>query len=102
MEPFAPLGNVDLSTVSAVCIGTGRFLRAVLVPALSEIGWLSVRGAYARVSGGREIQLTLDHPRPTVERRTRTAAGGREPERRKPMVLAVVRGHAIAIRPKSA
>jgi len=38
MEPFAPLGDVDLSPVSAVCIGTGRFLRAVLVPALSEIG----------------------------------------------------------------
>ena len=38
MGPFEPLGDVDLSTVSAVCIGTGRFLRAVLVPALSEIG----------------------------------------------------------------
>ena len=37
--PFAPLGlEVDISTVEAVCIGTGRFLRAVLVPALVESG----------------------------------------------------------------
>ena len=36
---FSPLGGeVDMSTVEAVCIGTGRFLRAVLVPALTEIG----------------------------------------------------------------
>ena len=37
--PFSPLGlEVDISTVEAVCIGTGRFLRAVLVPALADIG----------------------------------------------------------------
>ena len=37
--PFSPLGlDVDISAVEAVCIGTGRFLRACLVPALAEIG----------------------------------------------------------------
>jgi len=35
---FAPLGETDIARVSAVCLGTGRFLRAVLVPALQELG----------------------------------------------------------------
>eukprot|EP00927_Polykrikos_kofoidii_P053507 TRINITY_DN4811_c0_g1_i1.p1 TRINITY_DN4811_c0_g1~~TRINITY_DN4811_c0_g1_i1.p1 ORF type:complete len:965 (+),score=116.25 TRINITY_DN4811_c0_g1_i1:51-2897(+) len=35
---FSPLGEVDFEKVFAVCIGTGRFLRAVLVPALIETG----------------------------------------------------------------
>ena len=34
---FAPL-TPQFSDASAVCIGTGRFLRAVLVPALHELG----------------------------------------------------------------
>lgn len=37
---FEPLtGDEDLfRAVTAVCIGTGRFLRAMLVPALTEVG----------------------------------------------------------------
>lgn len=35
---FAPLGTTTFEHVSAVCIGTGRFLRTVLVPALLELG----------------------------------------------------------------
>ena len=32
IQPFTSLSrDVDLATVAAVCIGTGRFLRAVLV-----------------------------------------------------------------------
>ena len=39
IQPFTSLSrDVDLATVAAVCIGTGRFLRAVLVPSLAEIG----------------------------------------------------------------
>lgn len=43
MEPsatatFAPLDEAAFSRVSAVCLGSGRFLRAVLVPALQELG----------------------------------------------------------------
>ena len=35
---FEPLDTVAFARASAVCLGTGRFLRAVLAPALSEIG----------------------------------------------------------------
>ena len=34
---FEPLGTSKIETASVVCIGTGRFLRAVLIPALSEV-----------------------------------------------------------------
>mmetsp|Transcript_47618 Transcript_47618/g.136995 ORF Transcript_47618/g.136995 Transcript_47618/m.136995 type:complete len:518 (-) Transcript_47618:260-1813(-) len=37
-QVFAPLEEAAFSKVSAVCLGTGRFLRAVLVPALTELG----------------------------------------------------------------
>lgn len=38
MQTFAPLGDDVFARVSSVCIGTGRFLRTVLVPALVELG----------------------------------------------------------------
>eukprot|EP00928_Gymnodinium_smaydae_P038724 TRINITY_DN26643_c0_g4_i1.p1 TRINITY_DN26643_c0_g4~~TRINITY_DN26643_c0_g4_i1.p1 ORF type:complete len:937 (+),score=189.83 TRINITY_DN26643_c0_g4_i1:92-2902(+) len=37
-QTFARLGAPELSEATAVCIGTGRFLRAVLVPTLVELG----------------------------------------------------------------
>jgi len=35
---FEPLDEAAFAKASAVCMGTGRFLRAVLVPALTELG----------------------------------------------------------------
>ena len=51
MQPFRPLSpEVDLSSVAAVCIGTGRFLRAVLVPFLADIGCEAVLAQTRRCS----------------------------------------------------
>jgi mannitol-1-phosphate/altronate dehydrogenase len=59
-EAFAPLDEAAFSRASAVCLGAGRFLRAVLVPALQELGCDVVLAQPRGSSFGEYIALRIE------------------------------------------
>lgn len=59
-QTFGPLDEVAFARCTAVCLGTGRFLRAVLVPALHELGCSIVLAQTRGKSFGQYMQKRLD------------------------------------------
>ena len=59
-QTFGPLEEGAFMRSSAVCIGTGRFLRAVLVPALHELGCDVILAQTRGQSFGQYMQKRLD------------------------------------------
>ena len=59
-QTFNPLDDSAFRRCSAVCLGTGRFLRAVLVPALHELGCDVILAQTRGTSFGAYMQKRLD------------------------------------------
>lgn len=59
-QTFGQLEEGAFVRSSAVCIGTGRFLRAVLVPALHELGCDVILAQTRGQSFGQYMQKRLD------------------------------------------
>lgn len=82
---FQPIDKAAFDKASCVCIGTGRFLRAVLLPAMREMGASVVIGQtrgstfgdylHARGDGSYEVDVTLPSGKNATELFSVAAAG---------------------------